>query len=90
MPAHPLSSSQRQCFVTAAVIDVKIFGKTGGDCRHHALPVHQFPPVTSLGCGSNCPERAAKVSTRAGKTGGRTESGFHLKRNCVTGPQTRP
>src|ERR1035438_6870232 len=77
-------------FPHGTVIDVKIFGKTGGDCGHHALPVHQCPPVTLLCCTSNCLARAAKVSRRAGKTGGRTESGFHLKRNCVVGPQTRP
>src|SRR5579864_777762 len=72
------------------VIDLKIFGKTGGDCRQHPLPVHRCPPVTSRCCNSNCFARAAKVSTRAGKTGGRTESGFHLKRNWVAGPHTRP
>src|SRR5580692_2135991 len=72
------------------VIDTKVFGKTGSDCRDHALPVHQCPPITSLCCSSECSLILAKVSRRAGNTGGRTESGFHLKRNSVAGPQTRP
>ena len=32
----------------------------------------------------------ARLSTRTGKTGGRTESGFHLKRNSVAGPHILP
>src|SRR5580658_331394 len=77
-------------FRQEAVIDTKIFGKTGGDGREHTLPVHDRPPVTSLCWSCDWAVTAAKVSTRAGNTGGRTESGFQLNRNCVAGPQTRP
>src|ERR1700730_16000636 len=71
------------------MIDGEILIKTSCYRRHHTLPIHPIPPVTSQCRAADCEATAPRVSNLVGKIGGRTDSGDHPKRNRVAGPQTR-
>ena len=73
------------------MVNAEIFVEASCDGGHHALPVHAVPPDIALSAVSFvCATFVARLSMRAGKIGGRTESALHPKRNSVAGPQTRP
>src|SRR5580698_2967802 len=78
-------------FADEAVVNAEIFIEASCNGGHHALPVHAVPPDIALSAVvSVCATFVARLSMRAGKIGGRTESALHPKRNSVAGPQTLP
>src|SRR5579872_3277125 len=67
--------------------------EAGGNCGHHTPPFHD--QLLNAGSGSDVPgssriAAAIRVSTRTGKTGGRTDSGCQPSKNSNAGPHTRP
>src|SRR5579862_6735262 len=52
------------------MIHLSFFVETGGNCRHHAFPLHRDPPFDSPAAAPT----AAKLEHFTGNTGGRAES----------------
>src|SRR5690242_5310557 len=73
-------------------IHLKMAVETGSNRGHDALPFHGQLLNAALCIVSESVREAAaiRLSTRTGKTGGRTDSGFHPSKNSSAGPHIRP
>src|SRR5690242_21639505 len=72
-------------------IHLKMAVETGSNRGHDALPFHgQLLNAVLCIVSESVRTFAMRLSTRTGKTGGRTDSGFHSSKNSRAGPQTRP
>src|SRR5690242_20811243 len=72
-------------------IHLKMAVETGSNRGHDALPFHgQLLNAGLCKVSESVRAAATRLSTRTGKMGGRTDSGFHSSRNSRAGPHTRP
>src|SRR6185369_14003390 len=73
-----------------AVVDFETTIETSCDCRHYPIPVHCYPHMTDVSSPFGWCDSDVRFLSFTGRTGGRTESGVHPRRNWVAGPQIRP
>src|SRR5260370_14054777 len=70
------------------MIHTKVLVETGCYCRHHAFPVHERPPITSMRSGSAC--SAARLSMRVGKSAAGPNPGPTGKETVLLGRTLAP